>query len=273
MLLHKKASSENTILKELKINCQECRGLCCTALYFSASDGFPKDKDAGEPCPNLLPDFRCSIHQQLLSRQMKGCIAYDCCGAGQIVTGLFKEKNQSSEPELFSLFIKVSLMQQILWYLFEASHLIPANSLLSPIQDCMNELRAVSHSNPKTILDFNLAAFREKANPLLKESGKLVRNQTYHTHKTYRKNDFMGFDFKKANLNGMDFSLSLLIATNLEGCSLCGTNFLGADLRDANIRDADLKESIFLTQGQLNSAKGNENTRIPETLERPVSWV
>ncbi|GAA0824814.1 hypothetical protein GCM10008914_29680 [Clostridium tertium] len=39
--------------KELQPDCEKCFVLCCVALYFSAMDGFPVNKDAGKPCINL----------------------------------------------------------------------------------------------------------------------------------------------------------------------------------------------------------------------------
>lgn len=47
---------------------------------------------------------------------------------------------------------------------------------------------------------------------------------------------------------------------------------IGADLRDADIRGTDLSNSIFLTQSQINSAKGDDSTSIPSTLQRPAHW-
>jgi len=52
---------------------------------FSASADFAIDKDAGQPCPNLRPDFRCSIHDRLRQQGLPGCAVYDCFGAGQQV--------------------------------------------------------------------------------------------------------------------------------------------------------------------------------------------
>ena len=49
--------------KELKCHCENCFGLCCTALFFSACDGFPQNKDAGKPCINLKQYFTCSIYK------------------------------------------------------------------------------------------------------------------------------------------------------------------------------------------------------------------
>ncbi len=42
--------------------CENCFGLCCTALSFTRSDQFGHDKLAGEPCHYLQTDFRCRIH-------------------------------------------------------------------------------------------------------------------------------------------------------------------------------------------------------------------
>ncbi|MDD4239764.1 MAG: pentapeptide repeat-containing protein, partial [Desulfotomaculaceae bacterium] len=63
-----------------------------------------------------------------------------------------------------------------------------------------------------------------------------------------------------------------LIAADLRGVDLSGTDFIGADFRDADLRGADLTRSIFLTQAQLNAAKGDAGTRLPPALTRPTHW-
>lgn len=71
---------------ELRADCARCAGLCCVALAFYASDMFPIDKPAEEPCPHLTPDDRCAIHVDRTERGFGGCAVYDCLGAGQRVT-------------------------------------------------------------------------------------------------------------------------------------------------------------------------------------------
>lgn len=66
--------------------------------------------------------------------------------------------------------------------------------------------------------------------------------------------------------------MSLLIGSNFNGCSFNKASFLGADMRDANLKNADLSGSIFLTQMQINSAKGNSNTKLPSHISRPKTW-
>ena len=71
---------DNKNISKLKIDCEKCFRLCCVALFFSKSDGFPQDKIAGKPCINLQPDFKCSIHKDLRKKGLKGCMSYDCFG-------------------------------------------------------------------------------------------------------------------------------------------------------------------------------------------------
>ncbi len=88
---------ESKFDKELRVDCKKCFGLCCIALYFSASEGFPTNKDAGKPCINLQSDFTCSVHQNLRKKGLKGCTAYDCFGAGQKVSQITYEGHSWSE--------------------------------------------------------------------------------------------------------------------------------------------------------------------------------
>ena len=263
---------------EFRIHCEACSGLCCVALYFSKYDGFPADKAAGTPCRNLGRDFKCIIHKELGKKKMKGCLAYDCCGAGQLVTALYGERNWSSDPqdaqEIYDVFVKTFYLQQMLWYLTEVMTLLPARPLWKQAESCITQLSGILQTNPKEILNFGMEEFGPRANALLKNAGELVQTEACHGKpgKAAKKKEYIGYQFKKAPLHGQDFSSTLMIAADLEGCSLTGSNFLGADLRDTNLKNADLRESIFLTQGQLNSAKGNKNTRIPHHLSLPAAW-
>ena len=86
---------------ELRADCERCAALCCVAPAFSASADFAIDKAAGQPCPNLRADFRCSIHDRLRPSGFGGCAAFDCLGAGQqVVGGTFGGRDWRSEPAL-----------------------------------------------------------------------------------------------------------------------------------------------------------------------------
>lgn len=73
---------------DLRGDCGRCAALCCTLLSFEAGPHFAFDKPAGEGCHHLR-GVRCAIHARLGSTGMAGCAAYDCLGAGQLVTAMF----------------------------------------------------------------------------------------------------------------------------------------------------------------------------------------
>jgi uncharacterized protein YjbI with pentapeptide repeats len=51
-----------------------------------------------------------------------------------------------------------------------------------------------------------------------------------------------------------------------------GADLIGAKLEGANLGGANLTGSIFLIQSQLDSAKGNDETRLSPSYVRPAHW-
>jgi hypothetical protein len=87
----------------LRGDCAQCAALCCVALAFDRSSQFAYDKLAGEPCANLSAKGRCAIHMERAAKGFAGCEAYDCLGAGQVVTqGLFGGANWRDDPSLLA---------------------------------------------------------------------------------------------------------------------------------------------------------------------------
>lgn len=46
------------IQERLRADCEQCIGFCCVALRFTTLDGFPMDKNEGQPCvlrPRICP--------------------------------------------------------------------------------------------------------------------------------------------------------------------------------------------------------------------------
>ncbi|UWQ76585.1 hypothetical protein [Leisingera sp. M658] len=90
-------------LPELTEDCSRCAGLCCVAYPFEAHEDFGLLKQTDTPCPNLAPDFRCSIHSSLAACGFGGCVAYSCAGAGQRVTQvLFDGETWQDDPDLLT---------------------------------------------------------------------------------------------------------------------------------------------------------------------------
>jgi len=273
MMIHER---NDKIWENMKSDCSKCSGLCCTALYFSKMDGFPKDKVSGQPCVNLLKDYRCKIHSQLEKQNMKGCIGYDCFGAGQQVTQVIYQgqtwndiPNQSTE--IFDVFIMVFQLYQIRYYLIEAMTLISAKPLEQSIKCLIEENIKMCHDHPQSILSLDLEQYRHRANHILKQVCKLLQQSIHSENKKVPAN-LLGGNFKGQDMSGADLSTKLLIAANFEKSLFHGTIFLGADTRDSNFNNADLSEAVFLTQGQVNSAKGNRYTKLPYHLDYPPTW-
>lgn len=269
---------------DLYADCQSCFGLCCVALYFSASEGFPIDKEAGKPCLNLQPDFLCCVHKNLKEQGLKGCLTYDCFGAGQKVAqvsygGQDWQKDPSLAKEMFEVFLIMRQLHELLWYLTEALTLKPAYPIHDTLSSMLKETERLTHLSPDSLLQIDVAAHRAEVNILLLKTSELVRAEArlglkYSGRKKSfgRGADLIGVDLRKRDLRGANLRGAYLIAADLRGTDLCGVDFIGADFRDTDIREADLSKSIFLTQAQLNAAKGDSRTKIPAALTRPRHW-
>ncbi len=86
---------------DLQPDCANCAGLCCMALAFDKGEMFAFDKPAGKACRHLGEDFRCTIHNALDRKGLKGCTLYSCDGAGQrVIQEVFKGASWEGSPEL-----------------------------------------------------------------------------------------------------------------------------------------------------------------------------
>lgn len=267
--------------KSLRTDCEQCFGLCCVALYFSASEGFPADKESGKPCINLKSDFKCSIHNNLRNQGLKGCTAYDCFGAGQKVAqvtykGCDWRDEKISSNEMFDVFLIMRQLHEMLWYLNQAISLKENYSIHDKIRTIIEDTQKLTYLDAKSLIELDIVSHKDKVNVLLLETSEIVRNKVLNGQKKLPKVprglDCIGSDLRKINLKGADLRGALLIATNLKGVDLSKVDLIGADLRDTNIRGANLSDCIFITQSQINTAKGDSSTKLPKYLKRPFYW-
>ncbi len=71
------------------------------APAFDRSEEFAFDKPGCAACPNLAPDDWCRIHDRLEPEGFRGCVLFDCLGAGQrVVQELYAGRSWREEPEL-----------------------------------------------------------------------------------------------------------------------------------------------------------------------------
>jgi hypothetical protein len=261
---------------DLRPDCASCFGLCCVAPAFAASADFAIDKPAERPCPHLRPDFGCEIHARLRDRGFRGCVVFDCLGAGQKVAQVTyggRDWRQAPETagEMFEVFGIMRQLHELLRYLSEALTLQRARGLHGELRAVLEETEGVTREPAVALRAFDVAAHRERVSALLIAVSERVRAGTGQG-KDYRGADLMGASFKGSDLRGANLRGVYLIGANLAGADLRLADLIGADLRDADLRGADLSDSLFLTQAQLIAAKGDAATRLPPTLEQPAHW-
>lgn len=262
----------------LRSDCGNCFGLCCVALTLTRSADFAINKDAGKPCRNLQDDFRCGIHTRLRTEGFAGCTVYDCFGAGQKVSGeTFGGQDWRTAPEsarqMFQVFPVVRQLHELLWYLTEAVSLAPARSLHGEIRRTLEETERLTHLDADAFADLDVAAHREGVAALLARTSELVRATAPRKKKrSHRGADLIAARLAGADLRGADLRGAYLIAADLAGADLRLADLIGVDFRDADLSGADLSGALFLTQSQVNAAKGNGATRLPSSLSRPAHW-
>ena len=261
----------------LQADCASCFGLCCVALPFTASADFAIDKEAGQPCQHLRADFRCGIHALLRDRGFPGCAAFDCFGAGQQVSQVtFRGRDWQEAPhtaaQMFAVFPIMRRLHELLWYLTEALRMPPARPSHHELRHALIRVELLTRSSPGALADIDMAALRASVDPLLQEASQLVRATVPGPRANYRGADLMGADLNGADLRGADLRGAYLIAASLQGADLRLADLRGADFRNADLSGADLTDAVFLTQSQIDSAKGNAATRLAATLTQPVHW-
>ena len=269
---------------DLLADCGQCFGLCCVALPFARSADFATDKAAGEPCHHLdIDDFRCGIHADLRDRGYPGCTVFDCFGAGQQVSQVtFGGRDWRSAPETAGdMFAALPLMRglhELLWLLSEALALPQVTEPRAALGRARSEILALTRTTPETLLAADVDHWRRTIEPLLSASSRAARAPFLRTEADRRRRnrrgaDLVGAKLSRTDLQGWDLRGSLLIGADLRRANLRCADLLGADLRACDLRGADLTDALFVTQSQVNAARGDGHTVLPPALRRPGHWA
>lgn len=261
----------------LRADCSRCFALCCVAYPFARSADFAFEKAPESPCRNLGGDDRCTVHEDLLDRGMRGCVTYDCHGAGQQVSQVTMRGRSWREDvgvmrTTFAVFPVVRALHELLWLLADAL-VVPAaapwRERLQAAYDATEELAAAS---PDVLVAVDLQARRRGVDELLQAVSTAAR-ATVPGAPTLRRADLSGHDLRHRRLVGADLRGAVLIEADLRGADLRSADLIGADLRGADVRGADLSAALFLAAYQVASARGDVSTRISAALPRPTHWT
>jgi hypothetical protein len=218
---------------------------------------------------HLRADDRCGIHGELRERGFRGCVAYDCFGAGQHVVQVTFAGRRTREPAMDAVLPVLRQLHELRWYLSDVLDRPVAAPVHAAARTARDTLVQLGDGTPDELLALDVAAERAAVVPVLRQASALVRAPFPATR---RARDLVGARMRRARLAGADLRGSLLIGADLRGADLRGADLLGADLRGADLRGADLTDALFVTRTQLGSAVGDAATRLPSGLSRPAHW-
>ena len=263
--------------QRLHADCSACAGLCCVAPAFAKSADFAITKPAGKACPNLRDDFRCGIHSRLRESGFPGCVVFDCFGAGQQVTQVTfsgrSGRNWRDEPQMLTTFPIMRHLHELLYYLSEALTLPAAEPVHDDLRDALNRIEALTAGTPAELAQLEVGELREQVNPLLLRASELTRASYGRSRPDHRGAQLIGAILRGANLRAASLRGATLLGADLRLADLRGADLIGADLRGADLSGADLTDALYLTQSQLDAAKGDAGTRVPAALHRPAHWL
>lgn len=248
-------------------------GLCCVALPFTRSADFAIDKPPGTPCRHLTRDDRCGIHDRLGDSGFAGCVAFDCFGAGQHVSqGPFSRRSWRDDPEsareVFETFHVMLALHEMVRHLDEAETLAAEPSTANRVRGLRGVVAAATGGDAADVRAVDVAALRSDVGHLLAEVSRTVRGSAA----VHRSADLVGARLAGADLRRADLRGALLVGADLTGADLRQADVLGCDLRGADLSAADLSTALFLTQPQVDSARGSGTTQLPAALRRPPHW-
>ncbi|MEH3055318.1 MAG: pentapeptide repeat-containing protein [Patulibacter minatonensis] len=267
-------------MAELRSDCERCFGLCCVAPAYAKSSDFAVDKAHGEPCRNLADDFRCRIHDRLRSSGFRGCVVFECFGAGQRVSegtfgGVSWRDDPASRTLMFAVFAVMRPLHELLAYLTAAASWPAAEPVRAQLEAVIAEVDALASLPAEELARVDVEAHRGPAAILLREASELVRVEAVgrRARAAGPGPELFGADLRRRDLRGASLRGAMMIAADLRGADLRHADLIGADLRDANIGGADLTDALFLTEPQLEAAKGDGATRLSPGLARPAHWA
>lgn len=244
-------------------------------MSLRRSADFAIDKPADRPCPHLRTgDFGCGIHDRLREKGFPGCIAYDCFGAGQRITGsTFEGRTWRDHPDeastVFPAFMTMTGVHEVLWHLDHARSLA-TGELRAEVEQALDSTDALGDLPPDELARLDVVAALTPAMDLVKRVSRRARAGSAGPDLAGRA--LVGADLRRTDLRGADLRSAVLLGADLRGVDLDRADLGGADLRATRLAGADLSGALFLRPAQLSSALGDGRTRLPAGWDRPAPW-
>ncbi|MET4097510.1 pentapeptide repeat-containing protein [Arthrobacter sp. UYCu712] len=179
---------------------------------------------------------------------------------------------------MFAAFKAARQLHEMLWYLAEAqTRTFDPDASHRAVQLRITIEQAVGGELPE-LLALDVQDLHSKVRSMLMDVSEEVRASYFaaggdHLDSTLKPGaDLMGKNLRSHRLCGADLRGADLIAADLRDSDLSGVDLLGADFRDARLEGADLSKALYVTQLQLNAARGSRATLLPSDLQLPSHW-
>jgi hypothetical protein len=172
---------------------------------------------------------------------------------------------------MFAVFPVMRALHEVLSYLVEACGWASA-SQQPELQAMRDRVSALTAADPGTLLAVDVDAVRSSANVLLLAASEARRWGEFAHAVDHRGAALVGAALRAQDLRGASFRGALLLGADLRQADLRHADLIGADLRGADIAGADLRDALFLTQSQLDAARGDDGTKLDNRFTRPPHW-
>lgn len=261
----------------LVADCHRCAGVCCVALPYRRSADFPESKPADRPCRHLgdrESPYRCRVHDDLAEAGWRGCLAFDCAGAGpHAVTATYGGLGgweRAPAAERNAVFRAVLPVFEVASYLAEAASLVaeqgraPHPGLRAELAAATEVVEATAARAAGVLATYDAAPLRALAAPLLQRAAALVRaglrggagpsDRARALSARAPGADLAGRSLRGADLAGADLTSAVLIGADLRGADLDGACLLGADLRGARWNGSTARGALYVPRGSHPAA-------------------
>ncbi|MCJ0904468.1 pentapeptide repeat-containing protein [Rhodococcus sp. ARC_M6] len=178
---------------------------------------------------------------------------------------------------MFAAFKIVKQLHEMLWYLAEACERAYAPEAVHEARELESAIAALTHGSLAELFSVDIGALHGAVRTVLMEVSEEVRASYFaeagHLDPSFTPAaDLAGADLRARRLCGADLRGACLIAADLRESDLAAVDLLGADLRDARLEGADLSAALYVTQPQINAARGDGKTRLPASVSAPSHW-
>jgi hypothetical protein len=153
----------------------------------------------------------------------------------------------------------------------QVAHEADVEPLVHELTQADQTLRRHADAGPGELAALDVEALWVTVTEALRRASRLVRGEV-PAGRELSGADLMGQNLTGADLRRASLRGAYLIGADLTRADLRQADVAGADLRGAGLAGADLSTSLFLTQAQLDGARGDATTKLPPALRRPAHW-